>query len=242
MYSEDDLLPLSALQHLAFCERQWALIHLEGVWAENRFTVEGRQFHDRVDATETEVRGDLRIARGLRLRALKLGLSGRADVVEFHRVPEAASGDDQTTHQTVSLPDTPGRWRPVPVEYKRGKPKADLCDEVQLCAQALCLEEMLDVAIPAGMLFYGKTRRRYDVAFSDTLRAETISLTGRLQELTEAAQTPQAVYERKCNVCSLVDVCLPKATGPRRSAQAYLNGVFKEIGEAPERNPHETAS
>ena len=133
MYSEDDLLPISALQHLAFCERQWALIHLEGVWAENQLTAEGRVMHDRAHEPGTESRGDIRISRGLRLRSLRLGLSGIADVVEFHRCgrPDDVDG--------VCLPGVSGSWAPFPVEYKRGRPKSGPFDEIQLCAQALCL-------------------------------------------------------------------------------------------------------
>src|SRR6266567_7026185 len=144
MYDEEDLLPLSALQHLVFCERQCALIHIEGVWADNALTVEGSHLHDRVDemGPRIESRGDLRIARGVALRSLRLGLSGRADVIEFHRVTEGG----------VELAGVSGLWRPFPVEYKRGRPKRDRCDEVQVCAQARCLEEMLETAVPAGAL------------------------------------------------------------------------------------------
>ena len=171
MFPESELLPISALQHLVFCERQWALIHLEGVWEENPLTMEGHHLHERTDASETEVRGDVRIARGLRLRSLRLGLVGRADVVKFYRL--SASGEPSTPDQKppgARLKGVPGLWRPQAVEYKRGKPKADHSDEVQLCAQTLCLEEMLNVEIPSGALFYGRTRRHHDVLFDDALR------------------------------------------------------------------------
>ena len=141
-YTEDDLLPLSGLQHLLFCERQCALIHIEQVWAENVLTAEGRIMHERVHEEGKESRGDVRIEFGMPLRSLRLGLIAKADVVEFHRDRE--------------YPDD--LWRPFPVEYKRGKPKKGNFDKVQLCGQAMCLEEMLDVEIPAGALFYGKTR------------------------------------------------------------------------------------
>jgi CRISPR-associated exonuclease Cas4 len=133
VFSEDELLPISALQHLAFCERQWALIHLEGAWAENQLTAEGRVMHDRAHEPGTESRGDIRISRGLRLRSLRLGLSGIADVVEFHRCgrPDDADG--------IRLLGVSGSWAPFPVEYKRGRPKSGPFDEIQLCAQALCL-------------------------------------------------------------------------------------------------------
>ena len=217
MYDEDDLLPISALQHLAFCERQWALIHLEGAWEENRLTVEGHQLHDRVHDAETEARGDLRIARGLRLRSLCLGLTGMADVVEFHRLPDRDSGPFG-----VKLEGIPGLWKPLIVEYKRGSPKPDRCDEVQLCAQSLCLEEMLEMTAPSASLFYGRPRRRYDILLDETLRAETEALALRLHELTRAGNTPAATYSKKCPNCSLLDVCLPKATAKVKGVGQYL--------------------
>lgn len=230
MYTEDELLPISALQHLVFCERQWALIHLEGLWEENPLTVEGRFLHDRVDVSETEVRGNLRIARSLPLRSLRLGLSGKADVVEFHRLlPEMESDAPEGRNRAIALPDVPGLWTPFPVEYKRGRPKADPCDKVQLCAQALCLEEMLNAAIPGGALFYGKPRRRYEVGFDPSLREETEALAARLHELHRAGKTPSARYEPKCENCSLMAQCLPRITGSGKSARKYLAGALDQI-------------
>jgi len=206
MYEEDDLLPISALQHLAFCERQWALIHLEQQWRENVLTVEGKQMHDRVhDVDESECRGSVRIVRSLRLRSLRLGLVGQADVVEF---------------------DEFGEEPPRIIEYKHGKPKIDHCDDVQLCAQALCLEETLHVTIPSGEFFYGKPRRRHRVLFSEELRKETEGLAARLHELTEQGETPPARYEPKCDHCSLIDICLPKTTAGKKSAARYLRGLI----------------
>lgn len=233
MVSEDDLLPISALQHLVFCARQWALIHLEGLWEENSLTVEGRFLHDRADAPETEVRGDLRIARGLRLRSLRLGLVGRADVVEFHRLPKSeATPIAGQKPLGLRLEGVSGLWKPHPVEYKRGKPKTDHSDEVQLCAQALSLEEMFSVSIPSGALFYGRLSRRTDVSFDDALRSETEATAARLHELTFAGKTPPARYEKRCRSCSLVFVCLPKATGAQPRARKYLSSVFTEVEKA----------
>ena len=226
MYEEDDLLPISALQHLAFCERQWALIHLEGAWEENRLTVEGHQLHDRVHETETEARGDVRLARGLRLRSLRLGLTGKVDVVEFHCVPQA-----NDTSAGIKLDGVPGLWQPLIVEYKRGKPKVDRCDEVQLCAQALCLEEMLGVSIPCSSFFYGQPRRRYEVPLDETLRRETERLTALLHQLSQAGETPPAQYTERCRSCSLVDVCLPKAAGKRGGVRGYLSQAIVETKE-----------
>lgn len=206
VYQEDDLIQLSALQHFVFCERQCALIHIEQIWSENLFTAEGRIMHDKVDTADRESRGLKRIDYGVPLRSLKLGLVGKADVVEFHRM------DD-------------GTWMPYPVEYKRGKPKTDDCDKVQLCAQALCLEEMLNVYIPEGALFYGQTRRREDVAFDEKLRRETAHAAGKVHELIASGITPKAVYSKKCESCSLLTICLPKAS---RNASRYLTKAMEE--------------
>lgn len=166
MHSDDDLLPLSALQHLVFCERQCALIHIEQAWEENLFTAEGRLMHEKVHEEGLESRGDTRIARAVRLCSRELGLIGVADVIEFHRVRKEDKREQSP--DAVRLDGVTGWWSPFPVEYKRGKPKADDCDEVQVCAQGLCLEEMLGVSIPSGALFYGRPRRRTDVAFDET--------------------------------------------------------------------------
>jgi CRISPR-associated exonuclease Cas4 len=209
MYNEDALIPLSSLQHMAFCPRQCALMFIEQVWDENRFTVEGRIFHERVHEIGAETRGPIRISRGVHIRSLRLGIVGIADVIEFHR---------QADHS----------WRPFPVEYKRGKPKADDCDKVQLCAQALCLEEMLSVAIPAGSLFYGQTRRRLDVAFDEALRRETEETARRAHELITSGRTPPPVYEKRCESCSLMTDCLPRTIQKRRSVKAYLSRILNE--------------
>ena len=215
MYTEDDLIPLSALQHLLFCERQCALIHIEQMWNENLFTAEGRIMHERVDEAGRESRGNVRIEFAMPLRSLRLGLVGKADVVEFHR---------KSALQNVKSPE----WVPFPVEYKRGKPKEDNCDRVQLCAQALCLEEMLDVEIPCGALFYGKTRRRKDVDFDNALRQETESAAIQLHKLIESGKTPPPVYTPKCKSCSFFHVCLPKIIEKRRSVKQYLSGAIRE--------------
>lgn len=211
-YPEDQLIPISALQHVLFCERQCALIYLEQIWDENRLTAEGRILHERVHSGEDESRGDVRIARGLRLRSLKLGVTGQADVVEFHRQPD-------------------GTWKPFPVEYKRGRPKPDICDEVQLCAQAMCLEEMLSVFVEEGAIFYGQPRRRHPVVFTDRLRQETEAAAQRVRELLQQGITPPAVYERKCKNCSLVEKCMPKTVGRGKSVSRYLGSILAEHEE-----------
>jgi CRISPR-associated exonuclease Cas4 len=203
MYTEDHLLPISALQHLLFCERQCALIHLEGLWAENRLTVEGRHLHDKAHEGRSEKRPGVRITRGLMIRSFRLGLVGKSDVVEFHEDP---AGPD----------------RPFPVEYKRGRPKKHDADRVQLCAQALCLEEMLGTPVPAGALFYGRTRRRLDITLDEALRALTERTAEQLHDLIRGGRTPKVLREPKCDRCSLLDLCLPEATQARRSASRYM--------------------
>ena len=202
-YTEDNLIQLSALQHFVFCERQCALIHIEQLWTENLFTAEGRIMHDKADSNKFESRGDVRIDYSVPLRSLRLGLIGKADVVEFHRMAD-------------------GSWLPFPVEYKRGKPKSDDCDRVQLCAQAICLEEMLNVTIPAGALFYGQTRRREDVVFDSELRTKTTEISQRVHELIEGGVTPKAIYAKKCEKCSLLELCMPKTCGKAKSVSKYL--------------------
>ena len=207
-YSEDELLPISALSHLKYCERRCALIHIEQVWSENRLTAEGQLLHEKVHEREDESRGDLRIARGLRLRSLALGLYGVADVVEFHKQPD-------------------GSWQAFPVEYKRGKPKPNICDEVQLCAQAMCLGEMLNTQVSCGAVFYGLPRRRMDVEITPSLREQTESAAKRLHELIRSGVTPTAEYEKKCRSCSLFDLCMPKRIGGgKRNVDAYLKEMI----------------
>ena len=206
MYDEDDLLPLSALQHILFCERQCALIHIEQLWVENMFTAQGRIMHERVDKSGGESRGDIRIEFALPLRSLRLGLIGKADVVEFH-------------HQTEGNP----AWLPFPVEHKRGRPKKDNCDKVQLCAQALCLEETLNLAIPQGALFYGKNRRRQLVEFDEVLRRQTEDTAQSLHQLFDNRITPPPKYSKKCDTCSFKEICRPKTFEKRRRVEQYLN-------------------
>ena len=209
MYSPEDLIQLSALQHMVFCPRQCALIHVEQTWTESGRTAEGRIMHERVHDESRESRGDVRIEYGVALRSLRLGLIGKADVVEFHRRPD-------------------GFWLPSPVEYKRGKPKANDCDKVQLCAQALCLEEMLSVTILAGALFYGQTRHRLDVVFDEALRRETEETARRVHDLIASGRTPPPVYAKRCENCSLMAECLPKTIQKRRSVKSYLTRILGE--------------
>jgi len=203
-YSEDEFIQLSALQHFIFCKRQCALIHIEQLWLENRLTAEGRIMHEHVHGEHAECLANVRIVRGMLLHSFELGLSGKADVVEFHKTEGSNKGI------------------PFPVEYKRGKPKADDSDKVQLCAQALCLEEMMRVQITGGAVFYGRTRRRLDVAFDEDLRRKTKETAKQLHGFIEARKTPLPDYTPKCKSCSFIDECLPKAIGKRMPVMKYL--------------------
>lgn len=209
MYSEDDLLPISALQHVVYCERQAALIHIERLWSENVHTVEGHHLHEKAHEPGHETRGAVRVVRGLALRSLALGIAGVADVVEFRREG--------------------GALRPFPIEYKKGKPKRHDADQVQLCAQAICLEEMLQCDVREGALFYGKTRRRMEVRFDGELRDRTHSAAALFRALIEQRRTPPARYGAKCRDCSLLDLCRPRAA--ERSAHRYNEAVRRSLGE-----------
>jgi len=202
MYAEEDRLPVSALQHLLYCERQCALIHVERLWAENWHTAEGRLMHDRTDTPENVIEYGKRVARAMKVWSDKLGLYGVCDVVEWQ--------DDI----------------PTPIEYKRGKPKQHRADEVQLCAQALCLEEMFNVRIPQAELFYGKPRRRTIVPLDAELRELTVKLAKRLHAMIGAGLTPSANYDRKkCAACSLLELCMPRAASGRTVAE-YLEEML----------------
>ncbi len=225
MFSEDDFIPISALQHYVFCPRQWGLIHIEQAWSENRFTAEGRLLHDKTHEAETENRPDLRTVRGLRLCSYRLGLTGQADVVEFQKCKNG-----------ITLEDAKGFWKPIPVEYKRGKPKIDICDEVQICAQAMCLEEMLKTSIESGFIFYGRPRRRQQVDFTDTLRKQTEQIVKELHQLTIDRITPRTKYGKKCKSCSLFETCMPEITGIEKDIAHYLSKA-KDIEPEEEDSP-----
>jgi CRISPR-associated exonuclease Cas4 len=200
----DEALPLSGLQHLAFCPRQWALIHLEQAWVENRLTAEGRLLHERADLPGQVRRHDRRTVRGLVLSSRRLGLAGRADVVEF-------------------------RPEPFPIEYKRGKRKPTDCDLVQLCAQALCLEEMLNCPVQLGAIFYGEPRRHLNVEFTPDLRTRTESLVCEMHRLYDARRTPAAQPGTHCRNCSLVNICLPQATAGASVRQRWNQAQLRSL-------------
>lgn len=219
-YLEEAYLDLSGLQHFAYCRRQWALIHVEGLWQENLRTLEGHFLHERAhDAELTEKRGDLLVVRGLPVSSAELGVSGICDVVEFHADPRG-----------VTLAGWPGLWQPCPVEYKRGSPKVSDADRLQLCCQAMCLEEMLLCpTISQADLFYGQTRRREQVALDAALRQTVGEMLQEMHAYQQRQYTPQAKPTKGCNACSLKGLCLPKLSRRTGSARAYVDAKLEEM-------------
>ena len=200
MYAEEDYLMLSGIQHFAFCRRQWALIHIEQQWAENYRTTAGELMHKKAhEEGSFEKRGGLLIVRGLRISSQELGLSGQCDVVEFR---QDESG--------VDLFGYDGKWKVTPIEYKRGMPKENNVDEVQLCAQAICLEEMFQTGIAEGYLYYGENKRRSHVEFTDGLREEVKKMAEEMHDLFHRGYTPNVKPGKQCKSCSLENLCVPK--------------------------------
>ena len=222
MFQEDDLLPLSGLQHLAFCERQWALIHLERQWDENHLTADGRVLHERVHEHTETLRHDRLVVRGLPLQSLRLGLVGQGDVVEFSCISE------QQGPGLTQLEGRAGWWAIEPIEYKRGKAKRGACDRIQLCAQAICLEEMFGVSIERGALFYGTNRRRTVVPLTPGLRGQTEALALRMQHLFSTRRTPGPIFMAGCASCSLREQCLPEKLDRSKSLTSYYRRALLE--------------
>ncbi|MCI1659703.1 MAG: CRISPR-associated protein Cas4 [Bifidobacterium psychraerophilum] len=216
-YPEDDWLALSGLQHYSFCKRQWALIHVEQLWSENARTTAGSLEHQRADHYEnSETRGDLLVLRSLRVYSRQLGITGICDVVEFRTSPDG-----------VRLQQREGTWNPYPIEYKHGVTKTMDADRLQLCAEAMCLEEMLACKIPEGALFYRQTRRREVVSIEDSLRSEVKRLLTNMHEMYSRGLTPRAKRKHACNACSLKDLCLPQLDRAE-SAKSYIEQYVYE--------------
>jgi len=206
MYTEDQFIQLSALQHYVFCPRQCALIHVDDVWNDNVFTVRGNILHEKVDTDTYETRGTLKTVRALKIHSFRLGLAGKCDVVEFRETKEG-----------IEI---------LPVEFKAGQPKQNISDEVQLCAQALCLEEMLNTRVRRGAFFYGKIRRRVQVELGDELRRRTEEIIAAVHDIVERKFIPQAKYEPKCRSCSLESICQPKAMNEKK-LRTYVNELYQ---------------
>jgi CRISPR-associated exonuclease Cas4 len=211
MFTEDEFIQISALQHYVFCPRQCALIHVEDAWHENVFTVRGDILHEKVDTDTYETRGTLKTVRGLRIHSSRLGIVGRCDVVEFLNPTENGQ-----TGMSVR-----------PVEFKSGQPKEDLSDKVQLCAQALCLEEMMNTQVKSGAFFYGKIRRRVQLELDNELRKQTEEVIAAVRDIVTRKYVPVAEYAEKCRHCSLEEICMPKAMNNKK-LKKYLEGLYSD--------------
>jgi CRISPR-associated exonuclease Cas4 len=210
--NEEDLIPISALQHALFCKRQYALIHIERIWEENRFTAEGKILHERIDDVHHEARGDCREEFGLAVRSIYYGLVGKCDLVEFEKLQEG-------TYKKIT-----------PVEFKRGRKKADDYDLVQLCAQALCLEEMFDVEIGVGQIYYLQEHRRSSAPLDEELRKKTVMLIGVIEDIRASGTAPAAEYKKdKCDRCSLIELCMPRIMMRRSSVKRYIKDSIKKM-------------
>lgn len=221
MYSEDDMLMLSGIQHYRFCPRQWALIHMEQQWADNRLTVEGKLLHKNVDDTAYRQKcGDYVCLHSVSIASVELGLYGLSDVVELH------PADDEI--DSIVHPKYPGRWLPYPVEYKHGCPKKNEVDEVQLAAQAMCLEEQYAIHIGWGAFFYHEIRHRVEIEITPNLRYVVKKCAEEMHAIFKSGRLPAIVQGRQCNRCSLKDLCMP-GTANQPSATMYLkHNLYEE--------------
>lgn len=216
-YNENDFLQLSGLQHFKFCRRQWALIHIEQLWEENFRTTDGELMHKNAhDTNRRESRSNMVITRGVSVFSATLGVSGQCDVLEYH---QGSTG--------IPIQGKEGLWQPYPVEYKRGSPREDTGDTLQLCGQAMCLEEMLCCDIPEGALYYGEIRRRVAVPFTEELRDQVRDLLRQMHDLYQRGYTPKGKPSKACNACSLKELCLPKLM-KTRSVAAYLAEAMED--------------
>lgn len=212
MYREDDFLMLSGIQHFLFCKRQWALIHVEQVWSENSYTAEGQLIHEKVDQPFIkEKRKDRIISRAMDVSSKTLGLSGRLDAIEFHEGEEG-----------VLLKGRKGKWMPIVVEYKRGKKKKGDYDEAQLMAQAICVEEIWDVTMPYGYIYYHETDSREKVDFTPELRQLVVETARAMHDCYDKREIPKAEFFKNCTQCSLYDACRPRLTKKAKNVQRYI--------------------
>lgn len=216
-YQEQDYLMISGIQHYIFCRRQWSLIHIENQWADNVLTVEGEIIHEHChDEGFTEKRKSLLVTRGMRIHSAKMGATGQCDVVEFHQSNDGAV-----------LYGRNGYWIPVPIEYKHGKEKYDLSDQAQLCAQAMCLEDMLCCDIEYGFLYYNAVHRREKIEFTNDLREFVKHTFSEMHKYLDAGKSVKTNYTAKCKKCSLSDICLPQIL----SSKSVKNYYTKYLGE-----------
>ncbi|MDT3695306.1 MAG: CRISPR-associated protein Cas4 [Ignavibacterium sp.] len=223
MFTEDDFIMISALQHYVYCPRQCGLIHVDDVWQENLFTVRGDILHQKVDTDTYETRGSVKTVRGLRIHSFKYGLVGRCDVVEFHS--KKSKNNSGIITGALNKEKVLDNIIVLPVEFKSGEPKEDISDKVQLCAQVFCLEEMLNTQIKEGAFFYGKIRRRNLIEINNELRTQTENIISAVRKIVESKIIPAAVYEQKCRNCSLQTICQPKAMN-KTKLQNYIKELY----------------
>lgn len=217
-YSDEEFLNIAGIQHYNFCRRQWALIHIEKLWAENVLTIEGNIVHENAhNDNKREKRGDIIITRGMEIRSNELGMNGICDVVEFHKHDKG-----------IRIYSEEGRYLPIPVEYKKGKPKDILADKLQLCVQAICLEEMLVCDIPYAYLYYDGIKHRETVELNEELRSQVKKHAKEMHALYVRQQTPRAKYDKKCKSCSLIELCLPELS-KQYDVKGYLKNMVKEL-------------
>ena len=227
-FTEDDLLPLRYLNDLLFCERRLALHLVEQIWKDNQYTAEGQYAHRKVDQSANLKRGDKRNVTGMMLVSYQLGVTGKADLVEFR---DAAAKTEAIDESLNSETKSSCAFVPYPVDFKRGRKRRWDNDEVQLCAQAMCLEEMLNVPVPKGAIFHIRSQHRREVIFNEALRQQTIHAAARLHEIVHTRITPPAEWKARCKGCSLLETCMPKAWRPRATAKRYLEGLLTADSE-----------
>ena len=222
MYSEDEMLMLSGIQHYMFCPRQWALIHIEQQWAENKLTMEGNILHQNVDNPfYRQKNGDVITLRSLHVASRELGLYGITDAVELI---SSDSPDNAITHNRYK-----GYWKPYPVEYKRGHHKPDERDEVQLAAQAICLEEMYGISIPYGALYYDEVKHREIISISGQLRRITKQCAKEMHDIFKSGIMPKAIRAHHCRNCSLKDICIPEMNDCTKVSNYLKRNLYENI-------------
>lgn len=218
MNDDAGFLTISGIKHFRFCKRRWALIHIEQQWSENALTLEGHYMHERVhDSSFTQSRGAVLLCRGMPVRSEQLRITGNCDMVELYRAEDG-----------ILLQGREGRWRVYPVEYKHGQSDRRGADVLQLCAQAMCLEEMLVTDIPEGAIYYGKTRRRERFLLTQSLRDQVRDCVAKMHALFERGHTPKVKPGKACKSCSMLEACQPALLDERRSARTYIQKALEE--------------
>lgn len=224
---DNSMLMLSGIQHFVFCPRQWALIHIEQLWADNLHTIQGEIVHTHADDPfyRTKMR-EKRIVRRMNIASRELGVYGFADIVECVPSPEIP-------HRTICLHNEDGHWLPTPIEYKKGSPKQILCDILQVVAQAICLEEMFSITVPHGEIYYDTIRRRERFEITPDHRSRVADICSRMHALMDGGEVPLAEYSaKKCAKCSLIDLCMPLSKG-NVSVKSYLEKNLYTDEETP---------